>query len=371
VDDGVFVINRTNAAVQGTDFSGSAITGTGSFVQAGTGSVQLTAANSYNGTTTVSAGTLIVGDGAVAGTIGTGAVTLTAGALAFNRTDTHTLLATNLVTGAGGVTLNSGTVAAAVDGQFNTTGALILGSPNGSAVAAALDLTNGSSSVGSLTVQTNSASINTITIGAGKTLTINGSVSVGNTVSTGQLGQTFLDFLGTGALVVNAPAGTFKVGNNIGSTNNSADGTVVLSTLSNVTINLGSGALSVQPNGDNGGGNALSTLTLSDTANTITAAAINVGPTATGAAHVLNLGDGTNVLNTDALNLGTGAQIPVHRRQCHAAKLGGHGPGECDHGDDGGPGHRLRDGVCFRHDRKLRRPRHRHAGHGSRREDGQ
>ena len=307
-NDGVFVINRTNAAVQGADFSGSPITGTGSFVQAGTGSTQFTAANSYNGTTTVSAGTLIVGDGAVAGTIGTGAVTLTAGTLAFNRTDTYTLQATNLVTGAGAVTLNSGTVAAAVDGQFNTTGALILGSPNGSAVTAGLGLTNGNSTFGSLTVQTNSASSNTITIGAGKTLTINGSVSVGNTVSTGQFGQTFLDFLGTGSLVVNAPAGTFKVGNNIGTTNNSADATVVLSALSNVAINLGSGILSVQPNGDNAGGNALSTLTLSNTANTITAAAINVGPSATGAAHVLNLGGGTNILNTDALNLGTGAR---------------------------------------------------------------
>jgi len=55
-----FTINRSNAVVQGTDFSGSAISGTGSFTQAGTGTTTLTAANTYTGVTTVNAGTLLV-----------------------------------------------------------------------------------------------------------------------------------------------------------------------------------------------------------------------------------------------------------------------------------------------------------------------
>lgn len=53
-------INRSNAVAQGTDFSGAAITGTGSFTQAGGGTTTLSATNTYTGATTVSAGTLIV-----------------------------------------------------------------------------------------------------------------------------------------------------------------------------------------------------------------------------------------------------------------------------------------------------------------------
>jgi autotransporter-associated beta strand protein len=51
-------INRNNAFTQATDLNGKAITGTGSFTQAGTGTTTLSAANTYAGTTTVTAGTL-------------------------------------------------------------------------------------------------------------------------------------------------------------------------------------------------------------------------------------------------------------------------------------------------------------------------
>ncbi|MBW8782923.1 MAG: autotransporter-associated beta strand repeat-containing protein [Verrucomicrobia bacterium] len=63
-------INRSNAVAQGTDFSGSAITGSGSFTQAGTGTTTLNAANTYTGATTVSAGTLKAGVASVANTSG-------------------------------------------------------------------------------------------------------------------------------------------------------------------------------------------------------------------------------------------------------------------------------------------------------------
>src|SRR5204863_373897 len=42
-DNGNFTINRSDAVIQGTDFSGSAITGTGSLTQAGTGTTTLNA----------------------------------------------------------------------------------------------------------------------------------------------------------------------------------------------------------------------------------------------------------------------------------------------------------------------------------------
>ncbi len=59
-DDGNLTINRNNAAVQGVDFGGGYITGAGSFTQAGSGTTTMNLANNYSGTTTVSAGKLVV-----------------------------------------------------------------------------------------------------------------------------------------------------------------------------------------------------------------------------------------------------------------------------------------------------------------------
>ncbi|MCY2973152.1 MAG: autotransporter-associated beta strand repeat-containing protein [Planctomycetota bacterium] len=75
-------INRSNVVVQGTDFSGAAITGTGSLTQAGSGTTTLNAVNTYSGGTTVSDGTLVVnttGSGTDSGT-GSGAVSVQSGA---------------------------------------------------------------------------------------------------------------------------------------------------------------------------------------------------------------------------------------------------------------------------------------------------
>jgi fibronectin-binding autotransporter adhesin len=58
IDNANFTINRSDAISQGTQFSSSAITGTGSFTQAGAGTTTLNAANSYQGATTVTSGTL-------------------------------------------------------------------------------------------------------------------------------------------------------------------------------------------------------------------------------------------------------------------------------------------------------------------------
>lgn len=70
--NGNLTINRNNSVVQGVDFTGSPITGTGSFTQAGSGTTTLNAANSYSGATTVSAGKLILSTSQT----GTGAITV-------------------------------------------------------------------------------------------------------------------------------------------------------------------------------------------------------------------------------------------------------------------------------------------------------
>jgi len=72
-----FAVNQSDTVTQGVDFGNSAINGPGQFIQAGSGTTILTAANSYLGTTTVNAGTLLI-NGNQSGA--TGAVTVLGGA---------------------------------------------------------------------------------------------------------------------------------------------------------------------------------------------------------------------------------------------------------------------------------------------------
>jgi fibronectin-binding autotransporter adhesin len=82
-DNGVFAVNRSD-----TYTFGGAISGSGSFEQRGIGTTILTGTNTYEGGTTIAAGTLQLGNGGVTGSI-TGDVTDN-GVFAVNRSDTYT-----------------------------------------------------------------------------------------------------------------------------------------------------------------------------------------------------------------------------------------------------------------------------------------
>ena len=70
-NNGTLAFNRSNAVTQGTDFSVSAITGTGSLVQKGAGTLTLNATNTYTGATVISTGTLALGSsGSISSTSG-------------------------------------------------------------------------------------------------------------------------------------------------------------------------------------------------------------------------------------------------------------------------------------------------------------
>lgn len=71
VDNGNFTLNRSNAVAQGTDFSSSAISGTGTLTQVGSGTTTLNIANTYTGGTIVTGGTL---SASAANSLGTGAL---------------------------------------------------------------------------------------------------------------------------------------------------------------------------------------------------------------------------------------------------------------------------------------------------------
>lgn len=94
-------------------FSGRIINNGGgapNFTKLGTGTLTLTGANAYTGTTTIDAGTLQVGNGGTTGTLGSGGVTINAnGTLSFNRSDNFTFA--DNVTGEGRLTkLGAGTL---------------------------------------------------------------------------------------------------------------------------------------------------------------------------------------------------------------------------------------------------------------------
>ena len=83
------------------------ITGQGNLVQDGTGTVVLTADNTYTGTNFIESGTLQIGDGGTTGSLGTGGVTNN-GVLVFNRSDSFTV--TNQIGGTGSLIQSNGTV---------------------------------------------------------------------------------------------------------------------------------------------------------------------------------------------------------------------------------------------------------------------
>ncbi|MBI2739765.1 MAG: autotransporter-associated beta strand repeat-containing protein [Rhodospirillales bacterium] len=95
---GTFDTNGNNVTLASV-ISGGALTKTGS------GTLTLTAENTYTGTTTVSGGTLQVGNGGNTGTLGSGAVINNA-QLTFNRFDVLTVA--NDISGSGAVTVTGG-----------------------------------------------------------------------------------------------------------------------------------------------------------------------------------------------------------------------------------------------------------------------
>ena len=94
----------------GTQTLGDVISGDGSFVQNGTGTTTLSGANTYTGGTTLSSGTLVLGDAAAAGT---GAITLSGGTLeiaADIANDISATGSTTIVNNTGALKLDGGAV---------------------------------------------------------------------------------------------------------------------------------------------------------------------------------------------------------------------------------------------------------------------
>jgi outer membrane autotransporter protein len=204
-DNGTFVFNRSD-----TVSFASLISGTGAVNQAGTGTTILIGDNTYTGGTTISAGTLQLGNGGTSGSI-VGNVSDN-GTLAFNRTDTVTF--SGSISGTGAVSqAGTGTVILTGDNSYigGTTisaGTLQLGNggTSGSIVGNVADngtfVFNRSDMLTLNGVISGTGTVNQI--GAGTTiLTGNNSYSGGTSVTNGTLEANSATALGTGAVVVN------------------------------------------------------------------------------------------------------------------------------------------------------------------------
>ena len=205
VNNGALRINRT-----GTVTIGQIVSGTGSLTKLGSGIAILTADNTYTGTTTISAGVLRLGAGGTAGKLGTGNVSVAAGAsLLIDRSDTVTL--GQIISGTGNLTqFGTGTTILTGANTYSTTtisaGTLQIGAGG----------TTGSLSNGAVTVAANS----TLAVNRSDTLTL-GNPANGTGVISGLGGVTQA---GTGTTILGAKntysgattisAGTLQLGSN-------------------------------------------------------------------------------------------------------------------------------------------------------------
>jgi autotransporter-associated beta strand protein len=227
--------NRSDTLTQGTDFS--AIAGTGNVTQAGSGTTILASANTYTGTTRITAGTLQIGNSGTTGNLSTSSTITNNGTLAFNRTNDvvqGTDFSASAITGTGNLTqsgtgnltlnaantytgvttINSGTLIASGGSAIADTGTVTLANTSG-----ALFSITGNETIGSLRGGGNSGG--NVTIAASQTLTVeetgtqafSGSIQGSGTLTKTGLGTLSLNGTNTYSGATTITAGTLQIGN--------------------------------------------------------------------------------------------------------------------------------------------------------------
>ena len=315
-----FAINQSDTVTQGTDFDADAITGDGNFVQAGSGTTVLTAANTYTGTTDVDGGTLVFSG---SGTISeSSAITVNDTAtLRFSRNDTWGNAATDT---SAPITLNAGSTMES-GGYFNTVRDLTL---NGGDV----DLTGGANATYPAL-----AFKGTVTVGGSQASAVNVISGNYNAISVGDdtLGATVFDVasvVGDVDLTIGAPLQNNVMGS--GDITKTGAGILALSGANTYTGNtiIDEGWLELGDGGTSGSLSTSSTITNDGVfavyrSDTVTQGTDFSGDPITGSGHVMQLGtSGTLVLNAANTHSGgtkIGRQDPAWGGQTVPTQEGG------------------------------------------------
>lgn len=298
-NNGAMIVNLASLS----ETYGGVISGSGTFEQAGTGTLTLSANNTYSGLTKISSGTLQLGSGSSTGTVA-GNIENNSH-LSFNRSGTFTFA--NLISGTGDVTkTGSGTLILSAANTYTggtsvSQGTLRLGASNRLASTGSLfifggatfDLNNFSQTVGAFS-------------GPGTAAIGTGSLTFGN-----NLDRTFQGFITGSGSFIKQGTGSFTM-----TANNSAytGTTTVNNGLLAVNGNLSNSATTVNANGTLGGTGTVGQTTMNGTiapGNSIGTLNIN-GPYVQNAGSFYNVevnaagqSDLINVNGTATINGGT------------------------------------------------------------------
>jgi len=266
------IVLNDDLAVSGSDYTLSGvISGTSALSKTGAGELNLTADNTYTGTTNITSGTVRVGDGGTTGTLGSGAVTGSGnGKLVIDRSDTYTF----------GETINvpqleiaSGTLSVSNNITANSEFTMASGTKLDVTSDLTLDLRDtGSSNI-------NVASDSDIEVAAGSTLTIE--VSEGLPAFTTE--TVYHDFNNN-----TGPIGNDDSGNGL-------DSTTPLGTAPTFdTVNLIAGNSSAAFNGSQGLAFVNGNDPISNNSESVLSVATWFRPTTTGTNMIFEEGGGTN-----------------------------------------------------------------------------
>jgi len=319
--------NFWNVASGRTLTVGGIVSGSNPVTKQGAGAVILAGNNTYTGGTTNSAGTLQIGNGGSAGSIGSTAGVANSGALVYNRSDAA-LNEGYVISGSGSVTM-SGTGQVTLSGANTYSGATTVS-------AGELDITNRAGN-GSGTIYVGNTAATTATLGIqGGALNLGANalyVGLGAS-AVGVVNQTSgaVSFTSGGALLVgNGAIGTYNLsGGTLTSFASSARGVMLgVNPNANGTFNLsGSGTLSLPAAelavGRDDGGSANCTVAYNQNGGTATVGYLSIGGQSgsTGTTATFNLTNGTFTAtnfqhlvaagsSSAALYLGGGAQVTL------------------------------------------------------------
>ena len=332
VDNSVLAVNRSDTVTLST-----VVSGTGILSKAGTNTLIITAANTYSGGTVVNGGTLQLGNGSVAGSLGVGPITNNA-VLAFN-TGTNTVSLSGGIGGTGWVLFNSpGTVALAAAGSYtggstiNAGGTVQIASTSSFGAASSpvtfagsggtVQLAPGFGSGTASRPYNLNASATFDTNGAGNTLALTGTITGSAALTKKGAGTLALNGVNslTGPISINGGAlaldsatlgaNTVSVaaGGKLNATGTSSIGGVV-------TVAGNGGSLSSNGAIDLTGGSGLNTLSFTGSGTVLTVGGsqagqysllnVNVGPG--NSASFLDLGSATLQVNTGGLSVNPNA----------------------------------------------------------------